>query len=88
LGNSLPAHRSVTTAIACFTTSPNSFTAAIEKAIALGDDTDTLGAMAGAISGAFLGVDAIPSAWLASLEDGPHGQSYLRILAENLCQLR
>ena len=40
------------TAIACFATNPDSYPNAIARALALGDDTDTLMAMTGAISGA------------------------------------
>jgi poly(ADP-ribose) glycohydrolase ARH3 len=78
LGNSLPAHRSVVTAIACFTTSPNSFEGAIAKALALGDDTDTLAAMAGALAGAHLGIGAIPTRWTEKMEQGPKGLTYLQ----------
>ena len=87
LGNSLPAHRSVVTAIACFTTSPTSFERCVESAISLGDDTDTLAAMAGALSGAHLGVAAIPSRFVDALEDGPKGGRYIRTLAEALYSL-
>jgi poly(ADP-ribose) glycohydrolase ARH3 len=84
LGNSLPAHRSVVTAIACFTNSPNSFEGAMAKAIGLGDDTDTLAAMAGALSGAYLGLEGIPQRWVERLEAEPKGAAYLRKLADEL----
>jgi poly(ADP-ribose) glycohydrolase ARH3 len=84
LGNSLEAHRSVVTAIACFSTSPDNYSNVIGKAITLGNDTDTLAAMAGAISGARLGIGAIPGALLDRLEDRRQGASYLRTLAEKL----
>jgi poly(ADP-ribose) glycohydrolase ARH3 len=87
LGNSLPAHRSVVTAIACFSTAPDSFGECIERAIALGDDTDTLAAMAGALCGAHLGAAAIPARWVEHLERGPEGTDYLRVLADGLWQL-
>lgn len=51
LGNSLEAHRSVVTAIACFAGSPRSYEDAVARAISQGDDTDTLAAMAGALRG-------------------------------------
>jgi poly(ADP-ribose) glycohydrolase ARH3 len=86
LGSSLPAHRSVVTAIACFTTSPNSFERCVEKAIGLGDDTDTLAAMAGALCGAHLGVEGIPARWGEQLENGPKGRAYLQTLADGLRQ--
>jgi poly(ADP-ribose) glycohydrolase ARH3 len=84
LGSSLPAHRSVVTAIACFTTSPASYEQAVTRAISLGDDTDTLAAMAGALCGAHLGVQAIPARWIEYLEGGPKGVAFLRTLAERL----
>jgi ADP-ribosylglycohydrolase len=59
----------------------------VEKAITLGDDTDTLAAMAGALCGAHLGATAIPLHWLEHLEDGPKGASYLRMLADKLHKL-
>ena len=76
-GSSLPAHRSVTTAITCFTVWPESFEKVIARAITLGDDTDTVAAIAGALSGAYLGVQAIPARWLAMLENGPKGREYI-----------
>jgi poly(ADP-ribose) glycohydrolase ARH3 len=87
LGNSLEAHRSVVTAIACFTVAPRSYESAVSRAIGLGNDTDTLAAMAGALSGAYLGVSAIPAPLLDQLEDGHQGRSYLRGLAERLYEM-
>lgn len=86
-GSSLPAHRSVTTAITCFTCSPNSYVNAISRAIALGDDTDTVAAIAGALSGAYLGIDAIPTHLLEKLENGPKGRDYIDRLANELYEL-
>jgi poly(ADP-ribose) glycohydrolase ARH3 len=84
LGNSLEAHRSVVTAIACFSVAPRSYEAAVARAIGQGNDTDTLAAMAGALSGAHLGVTAIPPALRARLEDGVQGRRYLEALAGRL----
>jgi poly(ADP-ribose) glycohydrolase ARH3 len=83
-GSSLPAHESVVTAIACFTGSPDSYENAISSAIALGNDTDTVAAMAGAISGAYLGIDAVPGELLRRLEDGPEGRQHIADLAGRL----
>lgn len=87
LGNGLPAHRSVVTAIACFTAHPDSFERCMETAIALGDDTDTLAAMAGAFSGAYLGISGVPARWIEELEAGPRGTVYLRTIADDLWRL-
>jgi poly(ADP-ribose) glycohydrolase ARH3 len=50
----------------CF---PESFEACLFCAILNGGDRDTLGAMAGALSGAYLGVEAIPNIWRRKLEN-------------------
>ncbi|HEX5245041.1 MAG TPA: ADP-ribosylglycohydrolase family protein, partial [Tepidisphaeraceae bacterium] len=83
-GSSLPAHRSVTTAITCFTGTPNSYIDTISRAIALGDDTDTVAAIAGALSGAYLGINAVPKHLLEKLENGPKGRDYIDALANEL----
>jgi poly(ADP-ribose) glycohydrolase ARH3 len=83
-GNSLEAHRSVTTALTCFAFAPDSYEDVVSRAIAMGNDTDTLAAMAGALSGARLGAGALPKAHLARLEDGPKGRSYVERLARDL----
>ena len=84
LGNGLEAHRSVVTAIACYTTEPASYSRAVSRAIALGNDTDTIAAMAGAISGARHGYRVIPADILGKLESGPEGKDYIKSLAERL----
>jgi len=83
LGNGIEAFNSVPTAICCFLPWPGSFTDAVFGAISLGGDTDTIGAMAGAISGAYLGVDAIPQRWREKLEN----RRYITELAVSLCNL-
>ncbi|HET6250035.1 MAG TPA: ADP-ribosylglycohydrolase family protein [Tepidisphaeraceae bacterium] len=87
-GNSLEAHRSVVTAIACFSESHDDYAKAIGRAISLGGDTDTLAAMAGAISGAHLGIDAVPKHLLNMLENGDKGRDYIERLADNLARLK
>ena len=44
-----------------------SFSKALLKAVNLGDDTDTVGAIAGGLAGLFYGYDSIPEDWLAVL---------------------
>ncbi|MCL0094487.1 ADP-ribosylglycohydrolase family protein [Dehalococcoidales bacterium] len=83
LGNGVEALNSVPTAIYCFLKQPKSYKDCILYALSLGGDTDTIAAMAGAISGAYLGVEAIPSSWRARLEN----RHYIELLAEKLWQL-
>ncbi|MFQ6121627.1 MAG: ADP-ribosylglycohydrolase family protein [Dehalococcoidales bacterium] len=80
LGNGIEAFNSVPTAIYCFLSQPHSFAQAILYAISLGGDTDTIGAMTGAISGAYLGFDSIPDRWKNKLEN----RLYIEELAEKL----
>ena len=82
-GSSWPADRSVTTANAYFALSPHEYLGGIRSAIAMGD-ADTLAAMAGALAGAHLGVEALPAHLLDRLENGPKGREYIRQLAIRL----
>ncbi len=58
--------------------------AVIVEAVGLGGDTDTIGAMAGALTGAYHGASAFPERWLAALEDGRYGKTYAVELADRL----
>ena len=84
LGNGIEAFNSVPTAIYSFLAQPNSFAQAVIHAISLGGDTDTIGAMTGAISGAYLGIESIPNSWKGKLENG----FYIEELAERLWSLK
>ena len=65
-----------------------SFQEAVVLAVNLGGDTDTLGAMAGAVAGAYYGLAAIPGPWLEALENGPgQGRDYLLGLAVKAAEL-
>jgi poly(ADP-ribose) glycohydrolase ARH3 len=86
LGSTLHAHRSVVTAMACFAATPTDYEFAIGRAISLGDDTDTVAAMTGALVGAFAGVGAIPAERIAQLEEQGKGGKYIAELAERLYQ--
>lgn len=83
-GNGIRADRSVITAIACFAADPDDYAAVLAHAIGLGGDTDTIAAMAGAVSGARLGIAAVPRHLLDALEDGPKGREYIGQLAIRL----
>ncbi len=87
LGNRSSAHRSVPTAIFAFLTFWNSFEEAVVYAISLGGDTDTLGAMTGAIAGALHGMEAIPRRWWDALENEGKGRDYVVHLGEQLYDL-
>ena len=46
----------------------NSYEDCVLKAVNLGDDTDTVGAVAGGLAGALYGYNAIPQKWLSVLK--------------------
>lgn len=83
LGNGFTAPDSVPTAIyaACHV---DDVRTAVTFAVRCGGDTDTIGAMAGAIAGARHGSAAIPSSWIDALEDGVYGRSHVEQLAARL----
>ena len=87
LGNGEAAFESVPTAIYSFLRA-DSFKDAVVYAIRLGGDTDTIGAMTGAISGAYYGEESIPEAWIARLEEGKKGRSYIKRLGVALYQIK
>jgi len=84
LGHGIEAFNSVPTAIYSFLSHPNSFEEAVIYAISLGGDTDTIGAMTGAISGAYLGIEAIPEKWQEKLEN----RDYIVELADRLWRIK
>lgn len=84
LGNRIEALHSVPTAIASFALTPESFEETVGHVILLGGDTDTLAAMAGALSGAYLGAGRLPSRLVDLLESSPKGRAYIEGLAEKL----
>lgn len=68
LGNGIAAHESVVTALYAFARHHGDFAALLGFVVALGGDTDTIGAMAGALFGARNGAAALPEELLARLE--------------------
>jgi poly(ADP-ribose) glycohydrolase ARH3 len=57
------------------------------RAVNFGGDTDTIGAMAGALVGALHGKAWIPSRWYDNIENGVHGREEIEAWARRLAQL-
>lgn len=57
---------------------------ALTAALDCGGDTDTVGAIVGALAGATVGEPGIPGAWRAGVADWPRSLPLLRVLAERL----
>ena len=81
LGNGVAAHESVPMALFCFLRYPHTYLETVLCAITHGGERDTMGIMAGALSGAYLGLDAISPEWRNKLEDIRLIESLARELA-------
>jgi len=84
LGRSVAVHESMPFAVYAFLRHPQAFEECLFCAVLHGGDRDTLGAMACAVSGAYLGVEAIPPAWRAKIEN----RSHIEDLADKLVGMR
>jgi len=80
----------VLAALYAFLRSPSDFRESVGRAIRMGGDTDTTGAMTGAISGSLNGEGALPEDLLVRLREGRRGPDLadeLRHLADELLRL-
>lgn len=84
LGNGVEAFNSVPTALYSFLANSESFEDAVTFGISLGGDADTIGAMTGAIAGAYHGAENIPSIFKEKLEDS----DYILELADKLFEVK
>ena len=82
VGRGIAVHESMPFAVYSFLKHPQSFEECLFCAILHGGDRDTLGAMACAISGAYLGIEAIPSLWRQKLENRAYIEELARALSE------
>ena len=87
LGTTGLASSSVPAALWAVLSKPEDPETAIVRAVNLGGDTDTIGAMAGAVVGAYHGAEALPQRWTQALEEGGKGKSYVIDLADRLLEL-
>lgn len=82
IGNGIEALEAVPAALYSFLRKPLSFPEAVIGAISLGGDADTIGAMAGAISGARVGFKGMPEEWLWTLENRKEGKDFIVSMVE------
>ncbi len=79
-------NQTVPAALYCWARNPKDLRHAVEDAVMLGGDTDTVAAITGAICGANLGVEAIPDEWLDRLKEWPRTRTWMERLATNLSE--
>ena len=83
----LRAVESVGPALAAYLFS-DGFEDAVILAVNLGGDADTIGAMAGAMAGAFQGLKGLPEPWLKVLENGPLGRDHVMELCRQAAGIK
>jgi poly(ADP-ribose) glycohydrolase ARH3 len=88
IGNGAQAPEAVCAAVFAVMRNPGAFTEALLWAVGMGGDTDTIGAMAGAIAGARFGRSGIPEGWLEQLENGNEGKDFIIALANRAMAAR
>jgi poly(ADP-ribose) glycohydrolase ARH3 len=84
LGQTVAVHESIPFALFSFMRHSTSFEDCLFCAVLNGGDRDTLGAMACAISGAYVGIGSIPRDWIRKLENRP----YIEDLAKRLSEMK
>ena len=77
-------NHTVPVALYCWLKHRGSLRDAVEAAVCLGGDTDTVAAIVGALAGAELGPDAIPGEWIDGLAEWPATPHWLGELAASL----
>jgi ADP-ribosyl-[dinitrogen reductase] hydrolase len=65
---------------------PNDFRTALTALLSCGGDTDTAGAIFGAIAGAVGGQSAIPAEWIDGIVEWPRSSTFMRRLAMKLAE--
>jgi ADP-ribosyl-[dinitrogen reductase] hydrolase len=80
------AYHSVPVALYAWLRHPNDFPAALQAAFNCGGDTDTVGAIVGALAGASCGEPGIPAAWLQGIWEWPRSTTFLKKVARRLAQ--
>lgn len=87
VGNGVRASEAVAAALWAFVRYHQTPEECIVRAVGFGGDTDTIGAMAGALVGALHGTSWIPPRWYESIENGSHGRDEIVELAQKLAGL-
>ena len=62
------------------------FRSTLTEALNCGGDTDTVGAIAGALAGAAVGEEGIPREWIEGIWDWPRGAALCRAIADELAR--
>ncbi len=80
LGGGWLAHEAISMALFCVLRYPESYREAVQLAANIPGDSDSVASITGGLSGALVGMDGIPTEWIARLEK----QSFLEEIADDL----
>ena len=83
LGEGWVGEEALAIALYCVLKHRDDFSACIRAAVNHDGDSDSTGAIAGSLLGAWLGADGIDEAWLAPLE----GREVIEIISQQLCEV-
>lgn len=72
IGTGLPAYESIPTAIGIFLACEGDPEECVKSGANIGNDTDTIASMAGALAGAFKGFSQVPAKWYQTIEKVNH----------------
>jgi ADP-ribosylglycohydrolase len=78
------AEEAVIMALYCFLKNPDDFLATIRLGANTEGDSDSIACIAGGLSGAYLGIRALPTAWVSRLEKS----EYLADVAKRLAAVK
>lgn len=87
VGNGVRTREAVAAALWAFARQWSEPEQCVIRAVGLGGDTDTIGAMAGALAGALHGTSWIPQRWFDNIENGTDGRDQIVDLARQLAAL-
>lgn len=82
------AYHSVPVALFAWLRHGDDFVETLQGVIQCGGDTDTVAAIAGALSGCKVGPGGIPSSWLVGVRDWPRSLQFVERVAERVAQCR
>jgi ADP-ribosylglycohydrolase len=80
------AYHSVPVALYAWLRHPNDFPAALKAALDCGGDTDTVGAIVGALAGTSCGEAGVPAEWLAGIWEWPRSCAFIRHVGTRLAE--
>jgi ADP-ribosylglycohydrolase len=69
LGQGWKGHEAVAMALYCFAKTPEDYSKTVLNGINIDGDSDSVGSIAGALSGAYNGLQAIPKEWITRIEN-------------------